>query len=167
MCIMWTWNDQREGQFHIISIQKRLADHAFSNARTWPEIQQVHQTWWHMYNQEHHFAHRDRQDVRHSPEAVLRGMLGRIIPEEVLSRALYATQFTRQIDRFTCRPISGRSPLSRMLKTRCFKKAIGVMKENDVHELTRLMRLFLKNRLSLVGCTPHSGICMQKQNTVR
>jgi hypothetical protein len=29
----------------------------------------------------------------------LRGMLGRTIPEEVLSRALYATQFTRQIDR--------------------------------------------------------------------
>ncbi len=26
-------------------------------------------------------------------------MLGRTIPEEVLSRALYATQFTRQIDR--------------------------------------------------------------------
>jgi hypothetical protein len=29
-------------QFHIISIQRRLADHAFSNARTWPEIQQAH-----------------------------------------------------------------------------------------------------------------------------
>ena len=27
-----------ERQFHIISIQRRLADHAFSNARTWPEI---------------------------------------------------------------------------------------------------------------------------------
>jgi hypothetical protein len=26
-------------------------------------------------------------------------MLGRAIPEEVLSRALYATQFTRQIDK--------------------------------------------------------------------
>ncbi len=29
---------------------------------------------------------------------MLRGVLGRTIPEEVLSRALYATQFTRQID---------------------------------------------------------------------
>jgi putative transposase len=28
----------------------------------------------------------------------LRGVLGRTFPEEVLSRALYATQFTRQID---------------------------------------------------------------------
>jgi hypothetical protein len=87
------------GQFHIISIQRRLADHAFSNARTWPEIQQAHQTWWANYNQEHHYAHRERQDGRHSPSEVLRGMLGRTIPEEVLSRALYATQFTRQIDK--------------------------------------------------------------------
>ena len=65
----------------------------------WAEIQQAHQTWWHNYNNEHHYAHRARQDGRHSPEAVLRGMLGRTIPEEVLSRALYATQFTRQIDK--------------------------------------------------------------------
>lgn len=90
------WQDFAETLF---SIQRRLADFAFSNARTWPEIQQVHQTWWHNYNQEHHYAHRERQDGRHSPLEVLRGMLGRTIPEEVLSRALYATQFTRQIDK--------------------------------------------------------------------
>ncbi len=90
------WENYAETLF---SIQRRLADHAFSNARTWPEIQQAHQTWWHNYNSEHHYAHRERQDGRHSPEAVLRGMLGRTIPEEVLSRALYATQFTRQIDK--------------------------------------------------------------------
>ena len=90
------WQDYAETLF---SIQRRLADHAFSNARTWPEIQQAHQTWWHNYNVEHHYAHRERQDGRHSPEEVLRGMLGRTIPEEVLSLALYATQFTRQIDR--------------------------------------------------------------------
>jgi putative transposase len=83
----------------LFSIQKRLADHAFSHARTWLEIQQAHQTWWHNYNAEHHYAHRERQDGRHSPLEVLRGMLGRTIPEEVLSRALYATQFTRQIDK--------------------------------------------------------------------
>jgi len=90
------WQDYAETLF---SIQRRLADHAFSNAHTWPEIQQAHQTWWTNYNIEHHYAHRERQDGRHSPREVLRGMLGRTIPEEVLSRALYATQFTRQIDR--------------------------------------------------------------------
>src|SRR5258708_3842897 len=89
------WENYAETLF---SIQRRLGDHAFSNARTWPEIHQAHQTWWQNYNVEHHYAHRERQDGRHSPEAVLRGMLGRTIPEEVLSRALYATQFTRQID---------------------------------------------------------------------
>ncbi len=90
------WENYAETLF---SIQRRLADHAFSNARTWPEIQQAHLTWWHNYNAESHYAHRERQDGRHSPEAVLRGRLGRSIPEEVLSRALYATQFTRQIDK--------------------------------------------------------------------
>jgi putative transposase len=90
------WQNYAETLF---SIQKRLADHAFSNARNWAEIQQAHQTWWNNYNSEHHYAHRERKVRRHSPEAVLRGMLGRFIPEEVLSRALYATQFTRQIDK--------------------------------------------------------------------
>lgn len=90
------WENYAETLF---SIQRRLADHAFSKARTWPQIQQAHRTWWINYNTEHHYAHRGRQDGRHSPEAVLRGVLGRTFPEEVLSRALYATQFTRQIDR--------------------------------------------------------------------
>lgn len=82
----------------LFSIQRRLGDHAFANARTWPEIQQAHQTWWQHYNSEHHYAHRERQDGRHSPEAVLRGVLGRTYPDEVLSRVLYATQFTRSLD---------------------------------------------------------------------
>ncbi|BCL84720.1 transposase [Ktedonobacteria bacterium brp13] len=89
------WENYAETLF---SIQRRLADHAFAQARTWPEIQQAHQTWWHNYNAEHHYAHRARQDGRHSPTDVLRGMVGRSIPEEILSRALYATQFTRRID---------------------------------------------------------------------
>ena len=51
------------------------------------------------YNTEKHSAHQTRQDGRRSPSEVLRGVLGRTFPEEVLARALYATQFTRQIDR--------------------------------------------------------------------
>jgi putative transposase len=90
------WQDYAETLF---SIQRRLADHAFSNARNWPEIQQAHRTWWTNYNSEHHFAHQARQDGRHSPQDVLRGVLGRTYPEEVLSRILYATQFTRHLDR--------------------------------------------------------------------
>ncbi len=90
------WQNYAETLF---SIQMRLADFAFAKARTWPEIQQAHRTWWVNYNIERHYAHQARQDGRHSPSEVLRGVLGRTFPEEVLSRALYATQFTRQIDR--------------------------------------------------------------------
>jgi transposase len=89
------WQNYAETLF---SVQRRLGDHAFSNARTWAEMQQAHQTWWKNYNSEHHYAHRERQDGRHSPADVLRGVLGRTFPEEVLSRALYATQFTRHLD---------------------------------------------------------------------
>jgi transposase len=91
------WENYAETLF---SVQRRMADHAFSNARTWPEIQKAHQTWWKNYNAEDHYAHRERQDGRHSPEAVLRGRLGRTFPEEVLARVLYATQFTRQLDKY-------------------------------------------------------------------
>jgi len=90
------WQNYAETLF---SIQRRLADHDFGNSRTWKEIQRAHRKWWTNYNQEHHQAHQKRQDGRHSPQDVLRGVLGRTYPEEVLSRVLYATQFTRQLDR--------------------------------------------------------------------
>ncbi len=90
------WQNYAETLF---SIQRRLADHGFSNARTWPEMLYEHKKWWTNYNIEHHFAHRARQDGRHSPLEVLRGVLGRTYPEEVLSRVLYATQFTRHLDK--------------------------------------------------------------------
>ena len=51
------------------------------------------------YNIEQHFAHSARQDGRHSPLEVLRGVLGRTSSEEVLSWVLYATQFTRHLDK--------------------------------------------------------------------
>jgi uncharacterized protein YneF (UPF0154 family) len=67
------WQNYAETLF---SVQRRLGDHAFSNARTWAEMQHAHQTWWQNYNAEHHFAHRERQDGRHSPLEVLRGIVG-------------------------------------------------------------------------------------------
>ncbi len=44
-------------------------------------------------------ARPDAKDGRHSPSEVLRGVLGHTYPEEVLSRVLYATQFTRHLDK--------------------------------------------------------------------
>ena len=91
------WENDAETLF---SIQRRLADFAFAKAQSWAEIQQAHQTWWTNDNREKHVAHQARQDGRHSPHAVLRGVLGRTFPEEGLSRALYAAPFTRQIDHY-------------------------------------------------------------------
>lgn len=90
------WENYAETLF---SVQRRMADHSFSKARTWAEIEAAHLTWWRNYNAEDHAAHLSRQDGRHSPETVLRGVLGRTYPEEVLSRVRYATQFTRHLDR--------------------------------------------------------------------
>ena len=90
------WQNYAETLF---SIQRRMADYGFSNARTWPEMLSEHQKWWNHYNREHHFAHRARQNGWHSPQDVLRGVLGRTYPEVVLSRVLYATQFTRHLDK--------------------------------------------------------------------
>src|SRR5260370_41547244 len=83
----------------MIVSEGRVGGFGFDKGRNWSEIQEAHRTWWVNYNIERHYAHQTRQDGRHSPSEVLRGVLGRTIPEEVLSRALYATQFTRQIDR--------------------------------------------------------------------
>jgi hypothetical protein len=45
-----------------------------------------------------HWAHRERQDNRHSPNEVLRRVLARTVPEPI-ARILYATHFTRYLDR--------------------------------------------------------------------
>ena len=46
-------------------------------------------------NTQIHFAHRERQDGRHSPQDVLRGVLARTLPAPQLSRIFFATEFTR------------------------------------------------------------------------
>ncbi len=91
------WQNYAETLF---SVQRRLADAGFAHASNWSEIEREHQKWMTNYNIEHHFAHRERQDGRHSPDEVLRGVLGRTYPEPVLNRILYATQFTRFLDRY-------------------------------------------------------------------
>jgi hypothetical protein len=68
-----------------------------SSARNMPSTNSTSQA-----RRRHRYASSRGKVIRkgsHSPEAVLRGVLGRTYPEEVLSRALYATQFTRHLDR--------------------------------------------------------------------
>ena len=39
--------------------------------------------------------HRERNDNRHSPQDVLRGVLARTLPAPTLARIFFATEFTR------------------------------------------------------------------------
>jgi putative transposase len=88
-----------EWQFHIIGIMRRLADYYLNKAPTLDEMKKAHRKFIRDYNSQIHFAHRERQDGRHSPQEVLRGMLARTLPAPTLARIFFATEFTRYLDR--------------------------------------------------------------------
>ncbi len=90
------WTNYIESHFGIM---RRLADFDFARAETWEAMLAVHERFVRDYNAQVHWAHRDRQDGRHSPAAVLGWVQGTAYPEEVLRRVLYAVQFTRRVDR--------------------------------------------------------------------
>ncbi len=62
-------------------------------------MKQAHRKFERDYNMQVHWAHRERRDNRLSPNDVLRGVLARTVPEPILARILYATQFTRYLNR--------------------------------------------------------------------
>lgn len=72
-----------------------------NSARTtsWEEMLALHRTWMHDYNAQRHWAHEAREDGRHSPVEVLSGHKGRMYPPEVLDRILFATRYTRHLDK--------------------------------------------------------------------
>ena len=78
---------------------RRLADYYLNRATSWDEIKKAHRKFVRDYNFQIHFAHQKRRDNRHSPHDVLRGVLARTIPEPILARIFFATQFTRHLDR--------------------------------------------------------------------
>ncbi len=90
------WTNYIESHFGVM---RRLADYDFAQAMTWEAMLAVHERFVRDYNAQVHWAHRDRQDGRHSPAEVLGWVRGTTYPEEVLRRVLYAVQFTRHVDR--------------------------------------------------------------------
>jgi hypothetical protein len=62
-------------------------------------MKKAHRTFIRDYNTQIHFAHRERQDGRHSPQDVLRGAVARTLPAPTLARIFFATAFTRHLDR--------------------------------------------------------------------
>jgi len=86
-------------QFHIINIVRRMADAKFARATSWEEMISQHQSWVRDYNVQRHWAHEKREDGRHSPAEVIGWHKGTMYPQEVLDRILFATRYTRQIDK--------------------------------------------------------------------
>ena len=89
------WQNYVETAFNI---QRRMADWHFARAKTWPELVAMHDAWVRDYNEQAHWAHREREDGRRSPSEVL-GWVGgvRYRPED-LDRAFFSTRFSRVLD---------------------------------------------------------------------
>ena len=62
------WQNYIETHFNVM---RRMADHHYARATTWGELQAVHDRFFHDYNHQPHYAHRERTDGRRSPAAVL------------------------------------------------------------------------------------------------
>jgi len=91
-----SWQNYIEAHFGIM---RRLADYYLNKAPTLDEMKKAHRKFIRDYNTQIHFAHRERNDNRHSPQDVLRGVLARTLEASTLARIFFATEFTRHLDR--------------------------------------------------------------------
>jgi putative transposase len=91
-----SWQSYIETAFNV---QRRMADWHFAQATTWPELLTIHDQWVADYNYQVHWAHREREDDRHSPAQVLGWVHGRHHTPEELHRIFYATRFGRVLNR--------------------------------------------------------------------
>ena len=89
------WQSYVETMFNI---QRRMADYHFSKAESWRELVQAHAKWVKDYNEQSHWARRNRADGRRSPKEVLGWLTGVRYREEDLQRAFFSTRFTRKLD---------------------------------------------------------------------
>jgi hypothetical protein len=89
------WQSYIETAFNV---QRRMADWHFAQATTWLELLTIHDQWVAAYNYQVHWAHREREDARHSPAEVLGWVCGRQVTAEELHRIFYATRFGRVLN---------------------------------------------------------------------
>ena len=90
------WQNYVETHFNIA---RKMADAKFAQARSWEELLAVHRSFVNDYNVQRHWAHEKREDGCHSPAQVLSWHKGTVYPESVLNRILFATRYTRHLDR--------------------------------------------------------------------
>jgi transposase InsO family protein len=67
------WQNYSETMFNI---QRRMADWHFFRAESWQELVAAHEEWLTNYNEQSHWAHRERGDGRRSPKEVLGWLIG-------------------------------------------------------------------------------------------
>src|SRR6266571_1055794 len=90
------WQNYVETMFNIA---RKMVDAKFAKAESWEHMQHIHKKWVHDYNSQRHWAHEKREDGCHSPAQVLGWHKGTVYPESVLNRILFATRYTRHLDR--------------------------------------------------------------------
>lgn len=89
------WQNYVETTFNT---QRRMADFHFAEVESWPGLVTVHEEWVDNYNEQSHWAHREREDGRRSPQEVLGWVTGvRYCPED-LARAFFSVRFSRMLD---------------------------------------------------------------------
>lgn len=91
------WQNYIESHFNIV---RKMADAKFARATSWEEMIATHRRWMRDYNIQRHFAHEKREDGCHSPATVLGEQKGTVYSESILNRILFATRYTRHLNRF-------------------------------------------------------------------
>jgi transposase InsO family protein len=90
------WMSYIETTFNI---QRRMADFHFNKAKTWEDMRVEHDRWVADYNYQVHWAHRHREDKRHSPAEVLGWVRGKEWSPEQLDHIFYSTRFIRRLNK--------------------------------------------------------------------
>jgi len=89
------WQSYIETHFNV---QRRMADWHVAKAESWTELIATHERFVADYNYQVHWAHRDRQDNRHSPAEVLGWVQGVQRDPTELHRVFYRSRFVRDLD---------------------------------------------------------------------
>jgi transposase InsO family protein len=90
------WQNLIEAQFKV---ERRLADAQIERATTLAEIQERHAAFVETFNTTPHWAHRERVDGLHTPEATLGWVHGRELAPDALPQALRTLQVARTVNR--------------------------------------------------------------------
>jgi transposase InsO family protein len=91
------WQNLIEPQFKV---QLRLADVKFEQTQTLPDLQNLHAEFIQTFNTTPHWAHRDRDDQRRTPNDVPGWVRGRAVDLNQLRQLFHQVEFNRAVNRY-------------------------------------------------------------------